>query len=1273
MGGSAEGVSNRTEVKVVSSDVNGVVLNFVSGERAFRDGRDGKSIKLAGAEALARPGEPDLPGLEVLVGVAQTGSVQLISTAEGTEEFSDVNVVPAPGFEPVPPAEVYNRDEFWPKQPAELKGVEVIRGLRVARIRLNPVQFNPVQKMLRVHKQIRVRLEFSQPAKPTPKSDPLDPVIAQMLVNGAEAINWKLQEPAADSINFFRRFGVWCKVRVETTGVYQIKPSELNDAGFDPNAIDPRTFRLYTIGRYNLNGPYPDTMVEVPIYVSGEDDGKFDSKDYILFYAQSPSSWNDSLTRWQENYYTKYRVFWLTWGSGQGKRMETSSGANGSAFVNRARNRVRIEEDLQCPARGGLLWVWERYASVGGQQAFYRPFSLPNRDTLKMLTVRFYGKSEKASESYRAVLSLNGVILDTVRIEAKSREVRPQTFVFESLPQAVNKPATVDTLVIVPLGAADIYLDYIEVDYIERLELSSARPSIEFFFFGPADFAVKGGDNNTIILDITDPFAPRHIVDANLSGQELRFRYSGSGLARFYCCKTAGFRRVIALEARNPGNLRNPLEDADYYIVCPDEFLPAARLLARYREGNLAGISNPRVSAVAVNFIYDDYTFGMEEPGAIKAFFAAKAPAYGLLLGDATYDYKDNLRLNPPPGVPAYEIGFDLDYEVYNPIVRALDAWFADFEGGGSSPDMILARVTCRSPFEVRQFLDKVRRYETQELGLWAKRLLLLGDDEYLGSPDKEEGLFHIRDGCEMVASLGQGLFDVAKVYLTEYPLEAENSKPKANAELLRQLNAGALLWCFFGHGAGFQLCHERAFHLDDVPRVNNGARAPVAFFGSCGVGRFEDTRYEAIAEELVRISQGCIATMGASKATYSSGNENFARTFYSSLLSHPDLPIGQAFYRAWFQSTLYILFGDPGTKLRLPQPDSPIVVLPDTFYPGGRVNYQANSPLTQGYFALRATEAERERFYQSFESITYILPGQEIFRISGEFNRTPINGQFIVPRLDYPDTVVVRNGWFARKRNSCRISGIFWQGETVYTALSSPCYLSPEIAAAGDSESPDVALFADIVQLKRNDTTSVPSRFSLRGEITDPAGILLISDPNYGLSFYIGDQTRRVELQDYFSYEANSFIQGTFSYPVQLDREKEQEMLVLVATDNYLNRFSGVYYLRNDRQGDLRIEDCLVYPNPVADRAWFTFRLTGSALVTVKVFTIAGRLVRILGPQACVFGYNQIEWDGKDRDGNPLANGVYLYKIDAGAIESSGGAVQSRSASYRDRFIIRH
>ena len=77
------------------------------------------------------------------------------------------------------------------------------------------------------------------------------------------------------------------------------------------------------------------------------------------------------------------------------------------------------------------------------------------------------------------------------------------------------------------------------------------------------------------------------------------------------------------------------------------------------------------------------------------------------------------------------------------------------------------------------------------------------------------------------------------------------------------------------------------------------------------------------------------------------------------------------------------------------------------------------------------------------------------------------------------------------------------------------------------------------------------------------------------------------------------------------------------------------------------------------------------AALVSVRIFTIAGRLVRVLPPVPCGFDYNQLEWDGRDKDGQPLANGVYLYKLDARVTETSSAGAQSASASFRDKFII--
>ncbi|MEO0085445.1 MAG: C25 family cysteine peptidase [candidate division WOR-3 bacterium] len=1264
-------------VRVLHSSTDHVVFEFSPGEPEFVDNR----LNMAGADRLSLPGEPDLPAREVLVGVPQEGGVRLSVTAFGTEELRDRDMPPAPGFSPEPATgtEQLKTAGLWPPQVAELVGIENLRGLRVARVRLNPAQFDPAGRLLRIHRRIQVTLQFERPARRVTRRDKLDDLIAGMLVNGTEAIGWKLPLENPDSINFFSRSAVWCRVKIETTGVYRITPSDLSSAGFATGTLNPRTFRLYSLGRYTVNGPYPDTMVEVPVYVKGEEDGRFDKNDFLAFYAQAPSHWDDTLGRWQPNYFIRHSVFWLTWGSGPGRRLEPVSGAGAASPVRVAASRARLEEELLCPARSGLLWLWEKYFKEAGRPSarYYRPLALPNRDTLLALNVNLYGFTARTEEVFRVVLSLNGALLDTVRITARNQGAPANTFRFDTLPPAViARPGLDDSLGIELIGDPEVnlYLDYVEVTYRQRLKLSAATPTLEFHQAGGGEFAVEAGSGELLLLDISDPLVPRQIVESAVSGSEHRFRLTGAGLVRICAAWQTRLRTPAKVEKREPGKLRTPAEQADYYVVCPNEFLAAAELLARHRENNIAGLDGARARAVGLADICDDYAFGLEEPGAIKKFFQAKQPAYGLLAGDATYDYKNNLKLEKPPGIPAYEVGFDLDPEVYGGIAKAIDAWYADFDSDGRSPDMILGRVTVRSALELRRFLDKVRKYETQPPGLWAKRILLLADDEFLGDPGRPDGIGfdHITGGCEPMAGIAAGLLDPAKVYLTEYPLEAINSKPKAAAELSAQLNSGALLWFFYGHGAGFQLNHERTLHIDNVAQVRNGSRQPLAFYGSCGVGRFEDTRYEAIAEELARQEEGCIATMGASKATYPTGNNTFGRLLLTYLLEHPEQAVGPAFYTAWVNAnTLYHFFGDPGVRLRLPAPMEEVVVTPDTLYPGRWNAFTESLPVAQGRFEAAAFELSRRRSYSSSQgSVSYVLPGAGLFRGPGTFTGGRLEGGFTVPALPYPDTVIVPNGSYIRLPNTGRVSVLAWSDTSAWAGFSAGVALVDTPPPGADSTPPQLELFAENVRLSLNDTNAVPRRFSLTGRVADESGILLAPGTDYGLSFFVSDRASRVELGNYFSYDLNSAAAGQFRYPVEL--QKNRDSVVVTVSDNLLNRRIVACQLKTDLGEGLRIDSCLVFPNPSSGPTLFTFLLSAPAQVSVKVFSISGRMIRSIPPQPCQFGYNQIEWDGNDKEGQPLPNGIYLYKLDARSAQISAGAIRGASASIRDKLIVR-
>ncbi len=74
-------------------------------------------------------------------------------------------------------------------------------------------------------------------------------------------------------------------------------------------------------------------------------------------------------------------------------------------------------------------------------------------------------------------------------------------------------------------------------------------------------------------------------------------------------------------------------------------------------------------------------------------------------------------------------------------------------------------------------------------------------------------------------------------------------------------------------------------------------------------------------------------------------------------------------------------------------------------------------------------------------------------------------------------------------------------------------------------------------------------------------------------------------------------------------------------------------------------------YPDPFKSDTYFTFQLTGAEVpeeLEIKIYTVAGRLIRdIEVPTSQLrIGFNRVHWDGRDQDGDIIANGTYLYQI---------------------------
>ncbi len=57
---------------------------------------------------------------------------------------------------------------------------------------------------------------------------------------------------------------------------------------------------------------------------------------------------------------------------------------------------------------------------------------------------------------------------------------------------------------------------------------------------------------------------------------------------------------------------------------------------------------------------------------------------------------------------------------------------------------------------------------------------------------------------------------------------------------------------------------------------------------------------------------------------------------------------------------------------------------------------------------------------------------------------------------------------------------------------------------------------------------------------------------------------------------------------------------------------------------------------------------------VTLEVYDLSGQHVRGLVGGSIPAGAHTVRWDGRDTDGIPVASGVYLYRLRAGALVES-------------------
>ena len=175
--------------------------------------------------------------------------------------------------------------------------------------------------------------------------------------------------------------------------------------------------------------------------------------------------------------------------------------------------------------------------------------------------------------------------------------------------------------------------------------------------------------------------------------------------------------------------------------------------------------------------------------------------------------------------------------------------------------------------------------------------------------------------------------------------------------------------------------------------------------------------------------------------------------------------------------------------------------------------------------------------------------------------------------------------------------------------------------------------------------------------------GDYVSSSPNVNLKIYeqynaiAGDTSlitlklnkKRIYLNDSrIKYEFLTFPSIAIDFKPTLD-DGEYLLEFTLKEDHLVNSKEWVLIRNFKVTNSLEIHNVYNYPNPFSDATYFTFKLTQIPdEMLINIFTLTGRKIREikLSGSDLQNDFNRIYWDGKDEDGEVLANGVYLYKL---------------------------
>ncbi len=801
-----------------------------------------------------------------------------------------------------------------PSQLVKLGNVGYMRDQAVAQVQFYPVQHNPVTGETELYQRIVAKVTWQEPrvkvAQPSKVSADYEKFLQTALLNYSTLSRPAVaQGTVASDINATETTTA-LKIGVTADGLYQLSYTDLTNAGFNLTGIDPRKLQL------------TNRKTQQAIYVVGEEDGKFDSTDALIFYGQAINT-----------IYTGENIYWLSVGTTNGTRMEARPIDDTAAT-----NPVHFPITLHAEENNAMYSVMPNAA--GQDFYFWGERISPSEDitnairSAKNYTITLNGLSTTATSAtvrvrlmgYTALAHHSKIYLNNTMIDDKSWT--GQTVFTHEL--SIAHSSLVNGANGIRIEAADakavvdqFYIDWIEIDYfktyaVEGNQLTFGVPEACNFQFTLTNLTA----NAVQLFDVTDPAKVSRFISPTVATGKLQFSDNAKANSRYAVLSPDKIKKPATLKMRSLLDWQTTTNGADYIIITHQDFFTSAKQLADYRQSK---DKNLRVVTVNVEDIYDVFNDGIFTPQAIQDFlkyayskWTAPAPTYVLLVGDAVKDYRNYLGsglINYVPTQLIQTVERKPSGDAW--LMAPSDNWFAQVSGTDLYPDMFIGRITAQKSEQVDNAIAKIKNYETTPPdSSWNKNVLLIADDN--------ESVFETASN-ELMAQLPYN-YVTKTVYVKSYPTSTGNP----TADITKYIENGTFLVNYTGHGATDLWGTWNGKHIFDnnyVLALNNTNKLPIVTVANCLSGDFS-VKDTSIAENFLQLKdKGAVAVWAPAALGYPDGHRQMMVKFYQAMFRDGIYKLGEATniaqMRLYADNMLwadlvetYVLFGDPAMKV---------------------------------------------------------------------------------------------------------------------------------------------------------------------------------------------------------------------------------------------------------------------------------------------------------------------------------------------------------------------